>query len=121
VGADLHLALDQLSTSPAPISSYRQQFIELLTDVLHEAAARLRGRQVITAAAAATWQLTPGRTVIWRGATELPTQPIAELAEAMTALIDGTLPKPPEHAWWLYGHPDGRQTVQMQPDSDEKG
>jgi hypothetical protein len=121
VGADLHLALDQLSTSPAPISSYRQQYIELLTDVLNEAATRLRGLKTITAAEAATWQALPGRAVIWRGATELPTQPIAKLAEAIIALIDGTLPKPPEHTWWLYGHPGGRQTVEMKPGSDEKG
>jgi hypothetical protein len=117
----MHLALDQLSTSPAPISSDRQQFLELLTDVLNQAAARLRGRNVITAADAATWQLTPGQTVIWRGATELPTQPIAELADAMITLVDGTLPKPPEHTWWLYGHPGGIQTVQMKPGSDEGG
>ena len=45
VGADLHLALDQLSTSSAPISTYWQQFLELLTDVLSEAAARLRSRK----------------------------------------------------------------------------
>jgi len=121
VGADLHLALDQLSTSPAPLSAYRQQFLELLTDVLNEAATRLRSRTVVTAAEAATWQLTPGQKVIWRGATELPTQPIAELAHAMTALIDGTLPRPPEHTWWLYGHPGGVQIVPMKPGSDEKG
>jgi hypothetical protein len=121
VGADLHLALDQLSTSPAPASACRQQFLELLTDVLNEAATRLRRLKTITAAEAATWQTTPGQTVIWRGATERPTQPIAELAGAMTALIDGTLPRPPEHTWWLYGHPGGRQTVPMQPGSDEKG
>ena len=121
VGADLHLALDQLSTSPAPISTYRQQFIELLIDVLNEAAARLRGLKTITAAEAATWQTLLGRAIIWRGATELPTQPIAELAKAMTALIDGSLPKPPAHTWWLYGHPGGRQTVQMKPGTDEKG
>ena len=121
MGADLHLALDQLSTSSAPISTYWQQFLELLTDVLSEAAARLRSRTVITAADAATWQLTPGQTVIWRGAAELPTQPIAELADAMIALIDGTLPTPPAHTWWLYGHLDGIQTVQMKPGSGEKG
>ena len=66
MGADLHLALDQLSTSPAPISAYRQQFLELLTDVLSEAATRLRGRQVITAAEAATWQRPPSQPVIWQ-------------------------------------------------------
>ncbi len=121
VGADLHLALDCLSTSPAPISAYRQQFLELLTDVLNEAATRLRRLKTITAAEAATWQLSPGQTVIWRGAAELSTQPIAELAGAMTALIGGTLPRPPEHTWWLYGHLGGIQTVQMKPGSDEKG
>jgi hypothetical protein len=76
---------------------------------------------VVTAAEAATWQFTPGRTVIWRGAAELPTQPIAELAHAMTALIERTLPTPPEHTWWLYGHPGGIQTVPMRPGRDEKG
>ena len=45
---------------------------------------------------------------------------IAELADAMTALIDGTLPKQPQHTWWLYGHPGGWQTVPMKPGSDEK-
>jgi hypothetical protein len=75
--------------------------------VLSEAAARLRGLKTITAAEAATWQALSGRAVIWRGAAELPTQPIAELAGATIALIDGRSPPldgppPPGHAaHWL--------------------
>ena len=42
-------------------------------------------------------------------------------SHAMTALIDGTLPQPPEHTWWLYGHPGGVQTVPMKPGSDKAG
>jgi hypothetical protein len=102
VGADFHLDLDLGLTDP--------QRDHLLT-LIAAATERLRQRETITAAEAADWEVLDGHTVIWRSAPAVGTSPIAELGEAITALVRGTLPDPPRGTWWLFGMTGGPGTI----------
>lgn len=107
VGADLHLDLD--------FGLADQQRDHLLA-LIAQASQRLREREMITAAEAAKWEILDGHMVIWRSAAAVGTAPIADLGEALTALIQGTLPDPPLGTWWLLGMPGGPQTIAMDVD-----
>jgi hypothetical protein len=110
VGADLHLDLDLGLTDPQR---------DYLLTLVAEASRRLRERETITAAEAADWEVLDGHTVIWRSAPAVATSPIAELGEAVTELVRGTLPHPPRGTWWLFGMTGGPDTIVM--DSERSG
>ncbi|GIF04878.1 hypothetical protein [Actinoplanes siamensis] len=58
---------------------------------------------------------TPGQAddpyLVFRGDHAHDVGPIAELGQALSALLRGTLPAPPPGALWLYGAPGGRTTI----------
>jgi hypothetical protein len=80
-----------------------------------EACRRLRRRGTVTATEAYRWNVMPDEPVIWRGADAVDTAPIADLGEAIIALIRGTLPAPPPGTWWFFGVDDGPRTIGMRP------
>jgi hypothetical protein len=81
--------------------------------LIAEASQRLRQRETITAAEAVGWEVLDGHTVIWRSAPAVGTSPIAELGEAMAALVHGTLPDPLRGTWWLFGATGGPGAIAM--------
>jgi hypothetical protein len=107
VGADLHLDLDLGLTD-----QQRDHLLELIA----QAGQRLRERKMISAAEAAEWEVLDGHAVIWRSAAAVDTSAIADLGGAVIALVQGTLPDPPQGAWWLFGMPGGLQTLAMDVD-----
>jgi hypothetical protein len=46
------------------------------------------------------------------GATADP-EPVAAVGDAIVGMIRGTLPTPPQDAFWLIGHPEGTTIVPM--------
>lgn len=104
LGANAHLDLDLGLSEPE-----REQLLVLIA----EASRRLRERETITAAEAATWEVLGGHTVIWRSAPTVATCDIADLGDDIIGLVRGTLPTPPDGTWWLFGLPGGLRTIKM--------
>ncbi|GAA2876165.1 hypothetical protein Acy02nite_75680 [Actinoplanes cyaneus] len=78
---------------------------EELAELFEDTAARLRDRPPRTPGQADDWHL------VFRGDHAYDVGPIAELGQALSALLRGTLPAPPPGTLWLYGAPGGRTTI----------
>jgi hypothetical protein len=59
--------------------------------------------------------LEPGKRPQWLTGL-LPRFAPPRLGEALTVLIQGTLPDPPLGTWWLLGMPGGLRTIAMDVD-----
>ena len=95
VGADHAVDLDDWC------DGHQEEFLALVT----RAARRLAGRRSITARQAAGWIVLDGHPIIWRGQDSVDTGPVVAFADAMTGIIRGTYPPPPEGRHWYFGHP----------------
>lgn len=73
----------------------------------------LGARDRIAADEITAWPILDDIRIFPRGATEVFTVPVVELGRAVVALVNGTLPPAPSGTLWLYGTPEGRQTVRM--------
>lgn len=83
-------------------------------NLITEACQRLQTKEIITGAEIATWPpILDDIRIPTRGASEISTEPIAELGKAIIALTEGTLPDSPNGTWWCFGTPEGRTTIQM--------
>ena len=80
-----------------------------------EACARIRRRDVFSAAELQDWSILDGRGVFARGASEVLAGPVVELGDAIIARVEGSLPAAPAGTAWCYGTPDGRITILMKP------
>jgi hypothetical protein len=78
-----------------------------------EACARIRRHESFLATEMQAWPILNGGGIFARGANEVLSGPIVELAEAIVALIEGQLPTAPTGKSWLYGTPEGRCTIAM--------
>jgi hypothetical protein len=76
-----------------------------------EACARIRSRHGFLATEMESWSILDGEGVFARGANEVLAGPIAELGEAIVALVEGNLSAAPPGTVWLYGAPEGRRTL----------
>lgn len=88
-------------------SEQRQTFL----DLAEEACAKLAARESIPAEEIVSWPILDDIRIFTRGATEVFTAPVVELGRAIIALVRGELPEAPEGQIWLYGAPEGRQTI----------
>ncbi len=88
-------------------SAQKQTFVDLASD----ACARLATRESIPAGEIAFWPILDDLRLDPRGTTAVFTAPIVELGHAIIALVLGELPNAPEGETWLYGTPEGRQTI----------
>ncbi|MEV4624856.1 hypothetical protein AB0J90_01005 [Micromonospora sp. NPDC049523] len=85
--------------------------VERFVGWVAEAGRRLAVRGTITEAEAYAWKVLDDHTVAWRGEATVDTGPVVQLAEAVIALVNGTLPPPPDGHSWFYGLPDGPRTL----------
>lgn len=85
----------------------RQTFVTLAEEVC----TMLAARESIPVEEIVRWKLLEDLRIFPRGATEVFTLPVVELGGAIIALISGRLPEAPEGQTWLYGTPEGRQTL----------
>jgi hypothetical protein len=88
-------------------SAQRQTFIALAS----EACAMFAARESIPSEEIISWPILEDLRIFPRGAREVFTAPIVELGRAIIALISRELPDAPEGEIWLYGAPEGRQTI----------
>jgi hypothetical protein len=89
----------------------RQTLITLTED----ACSRLAKRTSIPAEEIVSWHILDDLHIFPRGAKEVLSAPVVELGHAIIALLSGELPAAPEGKAWLYGTPDGRETIGMRP------
>jgi hypothetical protein len=87
---------------------------DLVHALIGKACRELEKSPAITAEVASSWKILDGAGIALRNALEFPTAPVVELGRAIQALMEGTLPRPPQGTWWLYGCEDGRTTLQRQ-------
>ncbi len=92
----------------------RKTFIALA----EQACAAIETRNSIPAEEIVSWPFVDDLRIFPRGAKEVLTAPVVELGRAMIALLLGELPEAPEGGAWLFGAPDGRSTIQMNPSWD---
>jgi len=76
-----------------------------------QACAILASRESIPAQEIISWPILEDERIFPRGATEVLTAPVVELGQAMIALVCGQLTPAPKGQIWLYGTPEGRQTL----------
>lgn len=87
----------------------RRTFLALAED----ACARIAARASIPAEEIVSWEILEDVYLYTRGQVEVLTAPIIELGRAIIALVSGELPEAPQGEIWLYGTPQGLQTLQM--------
>jgi hypothetical protein len=92
------------------LEAQRQSFVA----ITEAACAKLAERTSIPATEIISWPLLEDMRIFPRGATEVPTAPIVELAHAIIALVSGTLPEAPSGTAWFYTD-TGRETIRMHP------
>jgi hypothetical protein len=87
--------------------------IETFISFASEACSRLKIRSFFPAEEVMSWMLAdePALHISPRGDSQIATGPVVELGQAIVALISGRLDEPPPGYLWLYGLPDGRQTL----------
>lgn len=90
---------------------------ETFLELLGEARSRIASRPTFSAAEMAGWQVLDGQGIFARGASEVVTAPIVELANAIVALLTGSLSPPPPDTAWFFGAPTGRRTIAMRASS----
>jgi hypothetical protein len=101
VGASRAVPLDQWC------DGHENEFIAFAA----QAAQRLARRGSITAQQAADWIVLDGDPIIWRGQDTVDTEPIVIFVNAMTDIIRGVYPHPPEGLHWYFGHPGDVLTI----------
>ena len=79
-----------------------------------QACAILASRESIPAQEIISWPILEDERIFPRGATEVLTAPVVELGQAMIALVCGQLTPAPKGQIWLYGTPEGRQTLRWE-------
>jgi len=98
-----------LELDPGWSPAHRQTFVALA----EEASARLAQRASIPAEEIVGWRVLDDLRFYTRGDTEVVTAPVVELGRAIVALVSGELPEAPSGTVWLFGTPEGRQTIGM--------
>jgi hypothetical protein len=88
-------------------TSQKQIFVGLAG----EACAKLAARESIPAEEIVSWPILDDLRIHTRGAEAIFTAVIVELGHAVIALMLGNFPDAPEDQIWLYGAPEGRQTI----------
>lgn len=73
----------------------------------------LAERDVIAADEISSWPILDDLRIHTRGATKVLTAPVVELGRAIIALVNGSLPPAPKGTAWLYGTPEGRDTIRV--------
>lgn len=95
-------------TLDAGWSATQQQAFIALAEI---ACARLAERVSIPAEEIVAWPVLDDLRLYTRGETEVLTAPVAELGQAIIALVSGELPEAPDGKIWLFGLPTGRETL----------
>jgi hypothetical protein len=77
---------------------HEDEFIALA----NQAGTQLAARGSITAQQAASWTVLDGTPVLWRGEDPVDTAPIAVFVTAVTDIVRGAYPAPPDGLRWYF-------------------
>ena len=85
--------------------------IDIFIGLAEQACSLLGARDRISADEITAWPILDDMRIFPRGATEVLTAPVVELGKAIIAVANGTLSPAPAGTWWLFGTPEGRDTI----------
>jgi hypothetical protein len=92
-------------------SSWSTSQIAVFAELVNQACLDLSRREFYMAPEIASWVLLDDLAVYSRCEAQVYTAPIMELGQAIIALVNHYLPKPPVGKQWIYGAPEGRTTT----------
>jgi hypothetical protein len=91
--------------------SWQQAHRELFVELARQACDLMAKRRRWSAKEVTSWPILDDLRIFPRGAKFISTAPVIELAHAVIGLAEGTLPEPPPGTWWIFGTPEGRDTI----------
>lgn len=92
---------------------WSQSQIETIIELNRSAVNIIRTHGDISAQEIESWSILENLRIFTRGHNPVPCEPVARLGEAFIALLNNTLPKPPDGYWWYF-------TLDVNPDLIEK-
>ena len=93
--------------------SWSQSQIDVVIDLCRKAAGAIRSRESIPAMEIESWPMVDDQRIFTRGHDPVLSEPVAQFGEAVIALLENTLPKPPEDHWWLFTLDKNVNTIKM--------
>lgn len=96
---------------------WSQSQIDTVIEICRIATASIRSRGDIPAAEVESWPILDDQRIFARGHDPIPCEPVGRLGDAFVALLQNTLPAPPERHWWFFTLGDKVDTIAMRADS----
>ena len=91
--------------------------IDTVIDLCCKAVAAIRDYGDIPASEAQSWPILDDRRMFVRGHDPVPCEPVARLGDAIIALLQNTLPEPPDRHWRFFTLADDIDTIAMRADA----
>jgi hypothetical protein len=91
--------------------SWSQAQLELFVELVRQVCDLMAKRQTWSAEEVTSWPILDDARIFPRDATLISTALVIQLGQAVVGLAEGTLPESPAGTWWLFGAPDGQDTI----------
>lgn len=96
---------------------WSQSQIDTVLELCRTATDALRSGGDIPAAEIESWPILDDQRIFVRGHDPVPCEPVARLGDAFNALLQNTLPTPPERHWWFFTLDENADTIAMSADA----
>jgi hypothetical protein len=91
--------------------------VDTVIELCRTATNAIRGRGDIPAREIESWPILDDQRMFTRGHDPVPCEPVARLGDAFIALLQDTLPEPPERHWWFFTLDENTDTIAMRSDA----
>ncbi len=95
---------------------WSQPQIESVTELCKRAVSSIRSHGDILAQEIESWPFVDNYRIFTRRHNPVPCEPVARLGEAFIALLDNSLPKPPDRHWWFFTLDEAPDVIAMKED-----
>lgn len=96
---------------------WSQSQIDTVLELCRSATNAIRSGGDIPAREIESWPILDDQRIFTRGHDPVPCEPVARLGEAFIALLQNTLPEPPERHWWFFTLDENVHTIPMRADA----
>ena len=96
---------------------WSQSEIDIVIELCRTATSAIRCGGDIPAREIESWQILDDQRIFTRGHDPVPCEPVARLGDAFIALLQNTLPEPPERHWWFFTLDENTDTISIRADS----
>lgn len=91
--------------------------VDTVIDLCGKAIAAIREYGDIPSAEAQSWAILDDQRIFVRGHDPVPCEPVARFGGAVTALLQNTLPEPPDRHWWFFTLANDAETIAIRADT----